>query len=683
MFASHRTNSLGWATGLALLMLLAGCLEPLSSNSTGPLSRHNWWNYYQRGVALLASSNPAAARADFECALGLRDGARFPDDQDRWRARTYGLHTVEGYFPNRELGVALYELHDVTSAVRWLERSLAQTPSARAKHYLNLAHAQQTQALLLPPPGVVWESNGAVLTRERSVRVQGGAVAAGFVSRLSVAGCQQPVELAQTNLLFAAQVDLQEGTNAIDVQVTDLAGRSVTARRFWIADWHPPVLSISSVTREADGQWRLRGICRDDYALATLSVDAVAIPRSANARDQAWPLDLRIGALGATLTAVDRAGNRLETRLTPDVLTAADALRHPESFALDQSSAPATDAAPAAHLSTPAPDASGDRQPPVLTLHGIQDISSVVDAEFFLDGSAADNGGLYHVTINGEELLAEDDRGSVRACFAHRIPLALGTNTLEVVAQDRAGNRTRRPLTVIRRQPEYLATDMRLAVAVPPLLPLGSADPQHSVVQRSMEAELTHTPVRFRLLERNEGWGYILQEQELSTSDLADQRAALQIGKLLPAELLFLGRSIPEARGVTIYVKVVDTANGEVLYTTDVYSADPDRTLADDATRLTRKLKQAFPLVDGHVLQRQGATATLNLGSRDGVTAGSRFVVFRTTAEAGLPDGTVRRADGHPLQLFLERIQPESSTARITPEHAHADVKEGDHVYAR
>ena len=680
MFAAHHRRLFGWVAGCALL-LLAGCLAPRSSTSTGPLSRHNWWNYYQRGLAFLAVNNPAEARADFECALGLRAGARFQDDQDRWRARTYGLHTVEGYFPSRELGVAFYELHDFTSSVRYLERSLSQTPSARAKYYLNLAHAQQTRALTLPPPGVVWGA-GAVLTRGRSVRVQGCAVAAGFVSRLSVAGSTQFVELAQTNLAFDVQVDLLAGTNAIEVQVADLAGQQATARRFWIADWQPPLLSITRVTRETNGQWRLVGLCRDDYAIATLSLDAVALRRPAGASEQAWPFDLRMGASGATLTAVDRAGNRLDMRLMPDLLAASVAQRHPESFAGIQDADTATDGALAAHLSTPTARTAGDGRP-TLTMRGLRDVSVVFDDEFCLDGQAADPGGLQHITINGKELLAEADRGAVQACFARRIALAPGTNTLVITAQNCAGKSATRSLQVIRRQPEYLAASMRLAVAVPPFLPLGASDPHQLVAQRSMEAELTHAPMRFRLLERNEGWDYILQEQELSASDLGDPRASLHLGKLFPAELLFLGRIIPEARGLTIYVKAVDPASGESLYDTDVYSAEPDRTLADDASRLTRKIKQAFPLLDGQVVQRHGALATLNLGLREGVMAGSRFIVVRATAEEDHPAGTVRRSDGQPLQLSLERIQPESSLARIAPDHAHADVKEGDHVYTR
>jgi len=189
--------------------------------------------------------------------------------------------------------------------------------------------------------------------------------------------------------------------------------------------------------------------------------------------------------------------------------------------------------------------------------------------------------------------------------------------------------------------------------------------------------------VRFRLLERDEGWDYVLREQGLSVSDLADPRAALRIGKLLPAELLFMGRIIPEARGLTVYVKAVDTASGEILYATDVYSPDPDRGLDDNAAGLIMKIKQGFPLVSGEVIRRQGAMATLSIGLRDGVAIGSRFVVLRGAAEDDIPSGSLRRAEGRPVQLSMERVQRESGTARIVPDNARDAVKEGDHVYAR
>ncbi|MFZ4394352.1 MAG: hypothetical protein ACOYOU_01845 [Kiritimatiellia bacterium] len=676
---------LRWAAGLVFLAVLAGCLAPQAADSTGTLQRHNWWNYYQRGRAFLTAHQPDAAQKDFECALGLRSGARFGDDQDRWRARTYGLHFVDGYFPNRELGIAFFEQNDLTNAVRWLERSLKQTPSSRAKHYLNRAHEREVKSLSPPVPHIAWEGAGSVLTREHTAVVRGTAAAAGYASRVTIAGQVQPVELAQTTLPFDARVDLHEGPNAIMVEVMDLAGQRNTAQRTWIADWQPPLLTVTRVTREVNGPWRVAGVCRDDRGLAAITLDATPLPRPAGSTETAWPFDVRIGNLGAVVTAVDRAGNRLETRLAPDNLTTADAvLRHPGALALNDTpaQAPATDATPATRLAPPATDTSGDRLPPSLNLRGARDVCVVFDAEFFLDGTAADGGGLRSVTINGEDLLIDNDRGAVRSCFARRVPLTLGTNTLEVAAVDRAGNRTARQMLVVRRQPEYLDASLRLAVGVPPLLP-ENAGPASLRAKRGMESELVRDPVRFRLLERDEGWDYILREQGLSISDLADPRAALRIGKLMPAELLLMGRLITEARGLTLYVKAVDTASGEILFATDIYSVDPDRSLDEDAAGLILKIKQGFPLVAGEVVRRHGTTATLSIGMRNGAAVGSRFVVLRGAAEENAPDGSLRRIDGRPIQLSMERVQQESGTARIVPDNARESVKEGDHVYAR
>ncbi|MEI6211271.1 MAG: hypothetical protein WCR06_06555 [bacterium] len=687
---SHTCRSAGlpvlhWAAGLVLLAILAGCLAPQAGDSTRTLQRNNWWNYYQRGLTFLTANQPDAAQKDFECALGLRSGARFGDDQDRWRARTYGLHYVDGYFPNRELGIAFFEQNDLTNAVRWLERSLQQTPSSRARHYLNRAHERQVKALSPPVPHIAWEGAGPVLTRDHAAVVRGTATAAGYATRITIAGQVQTVELAQTTLPFDARVDLREGTNEVMVEVVDLAGQRSTAHRTWIADWQPPLLTITRAAREADGVWHVAGVCRDDRALATLSVDAAEIPRPTGRTETIWPFDVRIGNLGAVVTAVDRAGNRLETRLSPENLTAADAvLRHPGALALNDTpaQAPATDATPATRLAPPATDASGDRLPPSLSLRGARDVCVVFDAEFFLDGTAADGGGLRSVTINGEDLLTPADHGAVRSCFARRVPLTLGTNTLEVAAMDRAGNRTARQVRVERRTPEYLDSSLRLAVGVPPLLP-ESAGPASLRAKRGMESELVRDPVRFRLLERDEGWEYILREQGLSVSDLADPRAALRIGKLMPAELLLMGRLITEARGVTLYVKAVDTASGEILFATDIYSVDPDRSLDEDAASLILKVKQGFPLVAGEVVRRQGTTATLSIGLRSGAAVGSRFVVLRGAAEENAPDGSLRRIDGRPIQLSMERVQQESGTARIVPDNAREAVREGDHVYAR
>jgi hypothetical protein len=237
-------------------------------------------------------------------------------------------------------------------------------------------------------------------------------------------------------------------------------------------------------------------------------------------------------------------------------------------------------------------------------------------------------------------------------------------------------------LTVIRIRPEFLDERYRLSVGVPPLAP-AEAGMIGIRAKRSMEAELTREPVRFRLLERNEGWEFVLQEQGLSMSDLADPSAALRIGKMVPAEMLLMGKVLSEAKGVTVYMKVVETGNGEVVFASDVYSADPDNNLDEVVAGLILKIEQGFPLMTGEVLQRQGSRVTLNVGRADGAAEKSRFLVLQTPEAEAESASQVCKVGEQFVQLQLERVQQNTSTARIIPSGTDAIVKEGYHVYTR
>lgn len=657
------------------LLAIAGCAAWQEPEERGEIYRHNWWNYYARGQAFLRQGRVAQAEADFQSCLGERDGARFANGRDAWRARTYGLHFIDGYFPNRELGICLYERGDFSNAARRLERSLQLEPSGRAKHYLNLAHRAALNGRTVPPPVVrLTDDAAARIVATRACTLAGSVEAAGRVARLSIAGHADYIELASPACAFTRRLDLAPGTNVVAIAAQDLLGQQTERRVTLIADWQPPRLALRRVSSQGR-DWRVEATCRDDYGVAAITLDGAALYRSPapDRGERVVQTSFRVPWPGARLVLTDLAGNRLDCLLDAAALAAAvppAAVGRPLA---------AADRAIAAALGAPAAP-STDRLPPALDLRGIRDRSTVFETDFFLDGRASDGGGLRSVAVNGEELLAPEDRGAVRSCFVRRVPLQLGTNALDVTAEDLAGNRTVRPLVVVRLQPEYLDAALRLTVGVPPLLPEKAGTGIRA--KRGMEMELARDPVRFRLLERDEGWDYVLREQGLAVSDLADPRAALRIGKLLPAELLFMGRVIDEARGITLYVKAVDTASGEVRFATDVYSPDPDTRLDDAAAGLVMKIKQGFPLVSGAVLQRHGAMATLNIGLRDGVTPGSRFVVLPGASSDGT-GGTVRRADGRPVQLAMEQVRRDSATARIIPPEAGNAVEEGDHVYAR
>jgi len=87
-----------------------------------------WFKLYDNGKKEMQNGNYQKASTFFQKALKSKSN-------DIQRVRTYGMHFSE-YFPNRELGICFYHLGDVASAKMYLEKSLSQEPTQRARKYL-------------------------------------------------------------------------------------------------------------------------------------------------------------------------------------------------------------------------------------------------------------------------------------------------------------------------------------------------------------------------------------------------------------------------------------------------------------------------------------------------------------------------------------------------------------------
>ena len=170
---------------------------------TIPIERHNWWNYYARAQVYLRDGQVVNARQDFERSLGLRRGAKFGFPRDSWRVRTYGLHFIESYFPNRELGVCLYELNETAAAVGYLEKSLELEPSGRARHYLNLCRQRLLQGKTVAKPLIALDEASRVRwTSQRERTLCGTASGPGLISRISIDEKPQFIELAEDGVVL-------------------------------------------------------------------------------------------------------------------------------------------------------------------------------------------------------------------------------------------------------------------------------------------------------------------------------------------------------------------------------------------------------------------------------------------------------------------------------------------------
>jgi TolB-like protein len=93
------------------------------------LHAEEWFRLYEDGIEALKAGKYDEAVTKFQQALDKKD-------TDINRIKTYGMHFIE-YYPNRELGVALYYLGRKSEAVKYLKISQEMEPSQRAQEFLS------------------------------------------------------------------------------------------------------------------------------------------------------------------------------------------------------------------------------------------------------------------------------------------------------------------------------------------------------------------------------------------------------------------------------------------------------------------------------------------------------------------------------------------------------------------
>lgn len=123
----------------------------------------------------------------------------------------------------------------------------------------------------------------------------------------------------------------------------------------------------------------------------------------------------------------------------------------------------------------------------------------------------------------------------------------------------------------------------------------------------------------------------LLQELQMGSSDLADPRARLAVGKLLPASLVLMLKFVPHDGGADLFWELADTETTRTLafvatnVTTD---ANIGATCAAVARVTAAKAVVARPLV-ARVTQRSGTRLQAGVGQYQACREGMDFAVFR------------------------------------------------------
>jgi hypothetical protein len=164
----------------------------------------------------------------------------------------------------------------------------------------------------------------------------------------------------------------------------------------------------------------------------------------------------------------------------------------------------------------------------------------------------------------------------------------------------------------------------------------------------------------------------VLQELQISATDLGDPRARLKLGQLLPASVL-IQSSFAGHDGLCLSLKLVDVATSEILgvLRRDALDlAQRQQTLADLVEELSGRLAGRVPL-RGRVEAVSADVAEINLGRCHGLTVGQELEICRAprgapaTAAARAP--AVARARVTRADRFGAEVRVQEASAALSP----------------
>jgi len=138
---------------------------------------------------------------------------------------------------------------------------------------------------------------------------------------------------------------------------------------------------------------------------------------------------------------------------------------------------------------------------------------------------------------------------------------------------------------------------------------------------------------RARLVERNV-MDKLLAELKLGSSALADQRTALQLGRVLSARLITVGTIAGGPNEWTLTMRVIETETSQVVASVaQAFPVNQTTAQAADvvAKDLAGKLRKTFPL-RARVTGGGNGEAVLNVGTGEGAAVGQKLLIFREGA---------------------------------------------------
>lgn len=588
--------------------------------TTSGTFRGRWWNYYERGRSFSDGKFFQEAIADFNKAIDGRE-------KDQWRARTYGMHFVD-YFPHRELGIVYYHLKDYNKAISELEESVNNAPSAKGHYFLNKARSARIKQENLdrsPPELELQTGSTAGITKDFTKLIEGFASDDMYVAGIMVGDHKVPMELAQRQKKFSAEVQLDEGENTIKVTATDLAGKSTEKYLSIYSDRRGPQIQIQDLLVR-DGQATVIGNVTDDRQLASVKINNTPWPVSGSGPGTDFKATLPDQTI--TIEATDSAGNTTRASVSRNEF-GLQQNRYLRLASLGASlegkniQAVVSDA-PMPLLASNQP-AANDTEPPYIRLEDLDDNAETYENMILIEGQVSDISMLVLLTINGEPVLNKQGK---RIFFSQLKKLEKGNNEFQIVAADEHGNTISKTINVTRKVQKIKQIGSRMSMAILPFDQKGDGSLTGDIIENQLLDSFIEQE-RFKIVERQKIES-VLRELKLSSTELVNPDEAAKLGKIVAAQSMLAGTVVETPDSVEIIGRLIDTESATILASNDIFGEDKGLAALNNLLdSLAYKFKRDFPLVEGILLEVRDGSVLIDVGTEKNLKPNTRFICYR------------------------------------------------------
>lgn len=598
--------------------------------------RGRWWSYYERGVSFLSGQFYEEARADFEQALAGYS-------RDTWRARTYGLHFVE-FFPNRELGVAYFQLGRLDEAEQVLRRSLDFVDTERAHYYLDQItkeRIRQGQVQDMGDPAMTVDAPMGAIVAVRQVPLQITAQDDVAVGCVMVNGKQYYQRGSQEQLAFSEELLLKEGPQTIQLEAMDLADKKTVQEYAVTVDLTGPNVGLyapveASITELAAAP--IEGVAVDKNGVVSVSLGEQVLaeaPGGAPRLEFKGDATLQPGENNLILIAKDVAGN--ETRTAISVFQGKPGSPAARLWQLDRRNPQALQTAGlGAGVLQVVLSADEPAEIPGISVKSPDPERPYRhNRTLRVSGDVVTTTQVASLTINGESFA--ELTHAPRESFNKRIPIDVqepedGGVTkvpVSIVAQDASGAELKREFEVEVRPVMLDSRESKMPVAVLAFAGQGIDPALAELLRTSTESELVNGE-RFRIVERTR-LQEVLTEQQLSAA-LGDPNQAIELGKLTPAQIFLVADVFArDQAGVEIKARVISTETSDVVATLDTFieNRDDNAMVATGCAAIVKQLADLYPRLSGEVMAVRQQELLMNWTNEDGVREGAYCLVVK------------------------------------------------------